>query len=88
MVVAVVLAGAAFALRGGGVVRAVTSAGLATLSTAAAFSVIIPLLLRVRAPVAAGPGAGLCVAAVEQVGGGDRDRDGRRRASRRGADGF
>ena len=43
--VAIVFAGAAFALRGGGVIRAVTAAGLATLSAAAALSVIIPLLL-------------------------------------------
>ncbi|WP_308240001.1 MULTISPECIES: FtsX-like permease family protein [Corynebacterium] len=48
VVVAIVFAGAAFALRGGGVIRAVASAGLATLSAAAALSVIIPLLLRVR----------------------------------------
>lgn len=51
VVVAVVFAGAAFALRGGGVIRAVASAGLATLSAAAALSVIIPLLLRVRVPL-------------------------------------
>lgn len=47
VVVAVVFAGAAFALSGGGVIRAVASAGLVTLS-AAALPVIIPLLLRVR----------------------------------------
>ena len=50
VVVAFVFAGAAFALRGGGVIRAVAAAGLATLS-AAALSVIIPLLLRVRVPL-------------------------------------
>lgn len=51
VVVAFVFAGAAFALRGGGVIRAVAAAGLATLSAAAALSVIIPLLLRVRVPL-------------------------------------
>ena len=47
VLVAIVFAGAAFAMRGGGMIRAVASAGLATLS-AAALSVIIPLLLRVH----------------------------------------
>lgn len=50
VVVTIVFAGAAFALRGGGVIRAVASAGLATISAAALF-VIIPLLLRVRVPL-------------------------------------
>lgn len=49
--VAVVFAGAAAALHGGGVIRAVTSAGLVTLSAAAALCVIIPLLLRLRLPL-------------------------------------
>lgn len=50
VVVTIGFAGAAFALRDGGVIRAVAAAGLATIS-AAALSVIIPLMLRVRVPL-------------------------------------